>query len=133
MYPGLPGCDPYGVIPRQMQGPGALISFEMDADLDDIAFLMKSLELITPAVSLGSTDTLIQHPAGLTHRVMSPLVRKKTGITPNLIRISVGLEDPDDLWEDLLRGFEATTRRMSSFSAQMRELTRTPLLEHRNH
>ncbi|MDX1740965.1 MAG: aminotransferase class I/II-fold pyridoxal phosphate-dependent enzyme [Rhodothermales bacterium] len=133
MYPGLPGRDPLGVIPRQMSGPGSLISFELDADLDDIAFLMKSLEIITPAVSLGSTDTLIQHPAGLTHRVMSPEARKKTGITQNLVRLSVGVEDPDDLWNDLSHGFDAVSRRRSSLSARMHELTRTRLLESRNH
>ena len=133
MYPGLPGCDPYGVIPRQMSGPGSLISFELDADLDDIAYVMKSLELITPAVSLGSTDTLIQHPAGLTHRIMSQEARKTTGITENLVRLSIGLEDPDDLWNDMVNGLEAASSRRSSFAAHMRELTRTPLLESRNH
>ena len=133
MYPGLPGCDPLGVIPRQMSGPGTLIAFELEADLDDIAYLMKSLDVITPAVSLGSTDTLIQHPAGLTHRVVSPEARKKTGITEKLVRLSVGLEDPEDLWEDLIRGFDAVARRKSSLSARMRELTRTQLLQTRNH
>lgn len=133
MYPGLPECDPAGIVGRQMSGPGSLISFELDADLDDIAFLMKSLRLITPAVSLGSTDTLIQHPAGLTHRVLSPEARRKTGITENLIRISVGLEGADDLWRDLEDGFEAVRLRRHSFASRMRQLTRFPQLEHRDH
>jgi methionine-gamma-lyase len=54
-------------------------------------------------VSLGSTDTLIQHPASLTHRVVDEAARRATGITEGLVRISVGLESPDDLWADLDR------------------------------
>ena len=60
-----------------------------------------SLELITPAVSLGSTDTLIQPPATLTHRVVGAEARAQTGITSGLLRLSIGLEDERDLWRDL--------------------------------
>jgi methionine-gamma-lyase len=62
------------------------------------------------AVSLGSTDTLIQHPAGLTHRVVSDEGRAAGGISDGLLRISVGLEHPDDLWRDLARGLRAAQR-----------------------
>jgi hypothetical protein len=62
---------------------------------------MQALALITPAVSLGSTDTLIQHPAGLTHRVVSAEAQLEGGITPALVRLSIGLEDVEDLWTDL--------------------------------
>jgi cystathionine beta-lyase/cystathionine gamma-synthase len=133
MYPGLPGSDPYGVLGRQMSGPGSLISFEVDADVDDIAWMMKSLTVITPAVSLGSTDSLIQHPAGLTHRVVDPEARRRSGITDNLVRISVGLEGVDDLWQDLNRSFEAIRKRQRSFSARVQQLTRLPMLDHENH
>ncbi|MCH7977213.1 MAG: PLP-dependent transferase, partial [Bacteroidetes bacterium] len=63
--------------------------------------LMRSLKLITPAVSLGSVDTLIQHPAGLTQRVVSEEARAAGGVSAGLLRVSVGLEAPDDLWADL--------------------------------
>ena len=66
----------------------------------------RSLRLATPAVSLGSTDTLAQHPAGLTQRVSTGEARSKGGITPGLVRVSVGLEDADDLWADLRQAIE---------------------------
>lgn len=68
---------------------------------------MRSVRLLTPAVSLGSVDTLIQHPAGLTHRVVDPAARDAGGISPGLLRVSVGLEDPDDLWRDLAAALDA--------------------------
>jgi methionine-gamma-lyase len=62
---------------------------------------MAAVELVTPAVSLGCVDTLIQHPAGLTHRVVDEAARAASGISDGLLRLSVGLEDVDDLWRDL--------------------------------
>jgi cystathionine beta-lyase/cystathionine gamma-synthase len=67
---------------------------------------MASVELMTPAVSLGSVDTLIQHPAGLTHRVVDESARQSSGVSDSLLRLSVGLEDPDDLWADLEQALE---------------------------
>lgn len=61
---------------------------------------------MTPAVSLGSVDTLIQHPAGLTHRVVEESARRSAGVSDSLLRLSVGLEDPDDLWADLEQALE---------------------------
>ena len=58
-------------------------------------------------MSLGSTDTLIQHPAGLTHRCMSDAAKASNGISASLLRLSVGLEDPDDLWRDLEQALDA--------------------------
>jgi len=106
-YPGLPGADPRGLIGRQLEGPGALLAFEVDGGMAAVARLLAALELITPAVSLGATDTLIEHPAGLTHRLVDPAVREANGITAGLIRLAVGLEDADDLWADLARGLRA--------------------------
>ena len=95
---------------RQMSGPGPMLSFEVlgpDGGADGPgayaaaeAFL-QSLRLATPAVSLGSTDTLAQHPAGLTQRVVSDDARASGAITAGLVRLSVGLEAADDLWADL--------------------------------
>jgi methionine-gamma-lyase len=93
---------------RQLRGPGAVLSFEVEGGLEAAASLMQALELVTPAVSLGSTDTLIQHPAGLTHRLVDDEVKAELGITDGLLRLSVGLEDVDDLWADLERALAAT-------------------------
>ena len=103
-YPGLPGGDPQGLIGRQMDGPGAVLAFEVAGGYDAAVRLLDALSLITVAVSLGSVDTLIQHPAGLTHRVVGDDAREEGGIGPGMLRLSVGLEDVDDLWEDLERG-----------------------------
>lgn len=100
-YPGLPGADPRRLIGRQMKGPGAILAFEVKGGLEAARRLLANLKLITPAVSLGSTDTLIQHPASLTHRLVDPAVRAAQGISDGLLRLSVGLEDPVDLWVDL--------------------------------
>jgi methionine-gamma-lyase len=85
-------------------GDGALVSFETPDALD----LVGRLRLITPAVSLGSVDTLIQHPASLTHRIMGEQDLTTTGIGEGLLRLSVGLEDVDDLWADLAQGLRPT-------------------------
>jgi len=68
---------------------------------------MANVRLITPAVSLGSCDTLIQHPAGLTHRIVTPNARAAGGIGPGLLRISVGLEDIEDIEQDLTEALDA--------------------------
>ncbi len=102
-HPSIPGRDPHGLVGRQMDGPGPMLSFEV-AGFAEADRLMRALRVITPAVSLGSTDTLIQHPAGLTQRVASG---EGGAITPGLLRLAVGLEDADDLWRDLLRGMES--------------------------
>lgn len=107
LFPGLPGQDPRGLLGRQLRGPGSVIAFEVEGGFEAAARLLASLRLITPAVSLGSTDTLIQHPAALTHRLVEPAAKAEAGITDGLLRISVGLEDADDLWADLSRGLAA--------------------------
>ncbi|MFD7024885.1 trans-sulfuration enzyme family protein [Promicromonospora sukumoe] len=86
---------------------GAMVSFETSAD--PVA-LVSAVRLITPAVSLGSVDSLIQHPASLTHRIMDEVSRKEAGISPDLVRLSVGLEDVDDLWADLSQAIAHATR-----------------------
>jgi methionine-gamma-lyase len=68
--------------------------------------LMRRLRLVTPAVSLGSVDTLIQHPAGLTQRVVSDATRASGGVSPGLLRMSVGLEAAEDLWADLAQALD---------------------------
>ena len=113
-YPGLQGKDPLRLLGRQMCGPGSVLSFSVTGGMKVAASVVDGVGLITPAVSLGSTDTLIQHPAALTHRVMSEADRAACGIDPGLLRLSVGLEEPEDLWADLDRAlFDATRDRAS--------------------
>ncbi|MBP1772778.1 MAG: Methionine gamma-lyase [Holophagaceae bacterium] len=100
-YPGLKGQDPAGLLGRQMKGPGSLMAFELKGGFEAAATVMSEVKLMTPAVSLGSVDTLIQHPAALTHRVVDASAREHSGISQSLMRLSVGLESPEDLWADL--------------------------------
>lgn len=103
-YPAFDAAFP--PLREQMQGPGSILSFELASGRASVSRLLESLELITPAVSLGSTDTLIQHPAGLTHQVVDDDVRQACGISDSLLRVSVGLESADDLWADLSRALD---------------------------
>jgi len=106
-YPGLPGADPKGLVGRQMAGPGSVLSFEVAGGFEAARRVLDGVRIMVSAVSLGSTDTLIQHPAGLTHRCMSENAKASTGISEDLLRISVGLEDPEDLWADLEQALDA--------------------------
>jgi methionine-gamma-lyase len=106
-YPGLPGADPLGLLGRQLAGPGALLAFELDGGTARADRLLRALALITPAVSLGATDTLIQHPASLTHRIVGAAARAAGRISDDLLRLSVGLEDVEDLWCELDRALDA--------------------------
>ncbi|MGW4116736.1 trans-sulfuration enzyme family protein [Actinosynnema sp. NPDC004786] len=97
-HPSLPGADPNGLVGTQMRGPGAVLAF---TTREDPTAVVRRLRLITPAVSLGAVDTLIEHPAALTHRLVAAADREASGVPANLLRLSVGLEDVEDLWEDL--------------------------------
>jgi methionine-gamma-lyase len=100
-FPGLAGQDPQGLLGRQMKGPGSLMAFEVKGGFEAASVVMAEVKLMTPAVSLGSVDTLIQHPAALTHRVVNADAREHAGVSQSLMRLSVGLESPEDLWADL--------------------------------
>jgi methionine-gamma-lyase len=106
-YPAFRKTDPRGLVGRQMRGPGALLAIELDPSRADIQTLFDRLALITPAVSLGSVDTLIQHPASLTHRPVPAEARQSSGIHEGLLRLSVGIEDVEDLWRDLEGALDA--------------------------
>ncbi|HJW32374.1 MAG TPA: aminotransferase class I/II-fold pyridoxal phosphate-dependent enzyme [Holophagaceae bacterium] len=105
-----PGFDTTGIAKKQMAGPGSVLAFELKGGFEAAKALMASVKLMTPAVSLGSTDTLIQHPAGLTHRVVSEAGKKQGHISMGLIRLSVGLEHPEDLWADLNQALVAAEK-----------------------
>lgn len=109
-YPGLGTVRNAHLVGQQMCGPGALISFDLAGGHAAASAVMAGVRLMTPAVSLGSVDTLIQHPAGLTHRVLDDATRAATGITPGLLRLSVGIEHVEDLWDDLGQALDAASR-----------------------
>lgn len=109
-YPGLGTVANAHLVDTQMSGAGTLISFDLKGGHAAAADLMRRVKVATPAVSLGSVDTLVQHPAGLTHRVLDEATQKRCGITPGLIRLSVGIEHVDDLWDDLVQAMDAGTR-----------------------
>jgi methionine-gamma-lyase len=96
-YPGLPGADPQGLVGSQMSGPGAILAIDLADGYDAAAATAERCRLFTHAVSLGGVDSLIQHPAALTHRPVAAEARPAASI----LRLSVGLEDPDDLIDDL--------------------------------
>ncbi len=118
LYPGLPGGDPHGLLGRQMSGPGAILAFDLVGGAVAARQVLEGVRLATPAVSLGTTDTLIEHPAGLTHRLVDPLALAAEGVTPGLLRLSVGLEDPEEIWLDLALALAGTA---AGTPAQVRE------------
>ncbi|MBP2017768.1 methionine-gamma-lyase [Symbiobacterium terraclitae] len=100
-YPGLESAPHHELARRQMDGFGGIMSFEVMGGIAAGRALLNAVRLCTVAVSLGDTDTLIQHPASMTHAVVPPEARALAGITDGLIRLSVGLEDPEDIIADL--------------------------------
>jgi cystathionine beta-lyase/cystathionine gamma-synthase len=99
-YPGLPSHPQHEVALRQQRGFGAMISFDV-ATMQNARAVLNSLKLCSLAESLGGVETLISHPATMTHSSVPPEVRQRIGITEGLIRISVGIEDVEDLIDDL--------------------------------
>jgi cystathionine beta-lyase/cystathionine gamma-synthase len=105
-YPGLPDHPGHELQKRQATGFGALISFEMGSYRKAKRFLDR-LEVMSFAESLGGVESLISHPASMTHASVPPERRAELGISDGLVRLSVGIEDLDDLLADLERGLEA--------------------------
>ena len=106
-YPGLPSFEQYEMACRQMDGFGGVMAFELKGGLEAGRKLMNGVQICHVAVSLGDADTLIQHPASMTHSVVPPEDRIKMGVTDGLVRLSVGLEDVRDLIADLDQALQA--------------------------
>lgn len=106
-YPGDTEHPDYLIKEKQMKQGGGLISFEVKGTKADAQRLLNELKLIKIAVSLGDAETLIQHPATMTHAVVPEHSRLEMGITDQLVRLSVGLENWEDLWADLKRALTA--------------------------
>lgn len=107
-YPGLSNHPQHHLAKAQMSNFGAMISFEIKGGIEAGRKVMNSVKLCSLAVSLGDTETLIQHPASMTHSPIAYEERLKAGITNGLIRLSVGLEDPEDIINDLSQALSLT-------------------------
>ena len=102
-YPGLPGQDPAGLVGTQLDGPGSIIALELAGGYDAAARFTESCDLVTHAVSLGGVDSLVQHPASLTHRPVAGDAKPNAAV----VRLSVGLEHVDDLTADLMAALDS--------------------------
>lgn len=106
-YPGLASHPQHDLARRQMTGYGGMISFELESDLAGAGRFLERCELFALAESLGGVESLIEHPARMTHASVAAEERKAIGITDSLIRLSVGIEDADDLIADLEQALKA--------------------------
>jgi len=105
-YPGLKSHPQFEIGKKQMKGDGSMISFGLKSGFEGAKILINNLHLALLAVSLGGVETLIQHPASMTHSKVSAEDKQKSGITEDLIRFAIGIEDVQDIIEDLKQGLE---------------------------
>lgn len=105
-YPGLANHPGHDIARRQMSGFGGVLSFELKGGVEAGRQLMNSVQLCTLAVSLGGVETLIEHPASMTHAKVPRAAREKAGITDGLVRLAVGVEDAEDIIEDLAQALD---------------------------
>lgn len=106
LYPGLKSHPQYELAQRQMRGPGSMITFSLKGGIEAGRRMMNNVHLALLAVSLGGIETLIQHPASMTHSKLSKEARESAGITDGLIRLSVGIEEVKDIIADLAHALE---------------------------
>ena len=107
LFPGLQSHPQYSLAQKQMSGPGTVISFELDGDMTRAFRFMNSMNLIDISNNLGDTKSLMTHPSTTTHQRLSREQREEVGITDSLVRLSVGLEDIEDLLDDLDQALKA--------------------------
>jgi len=100
-YPGLPAHPQYEIAKKQMDGFGVMLCFGVKGGLEGGRIVMNNVQLVTLAVSLGGVDSLIGHPASMTHASVSQKEREEAGILDELVRLAVGCEDFADLRDDL--------------------------------
>lgn len=113
-YPGLPGFGQYELASRQMALSGGMIAFDLAGGYDQGIAFMNRLRMILRAVSLGDAETLVQHPASMTHSTYTPEERAAHGIGEGLLRLSVGLEDAEDIFADLEQALAASALAMAA-------------------
>jgi len=107
-YPGLESHPDHLVAKKQMRAFGGMMSFELNGGLDTAIQAMNKMKFCSLTPTLGDVDTLVLHPASSSHLKVDPEVRRKAGISDGLIRVSVGIEDPQDILDDLLQAIELT-------------------------
>lgn len=100
-YPGLPSHPGHNIAKKQMAGFGGMLSFELKGNIKTAIRFIESLNIFAIAESLGAVESLVEHPASMTHASVPKVEREKIGLSDTLIRLSVGIEDADDLIEDL--------------------------------
>ena len=105
-YPGLDSFPQRELADRQASGHGAMLWFEVKGGVESGRQLMNTLELWSLAENLGSVESLVTHSVTMTHADMAPEERQRVGITDGLVRLSVGLEDPEDLIADLRQALD---------------------------
>jgi cystathionine gamma-synthase len=118
-YPGLESHAGHALASRQQQGFGAMLSFELEGDVTQIEAFVDGLQYFSLAESLGGVESLIAHPASMTHSAMAPEARRNAGIADSLLRLSVGIEDGDDLLRDL----DAALLRVAAAEKSKRRVT----------
>lgn len=106
-YPGLASHPGHALAARQQSGPGAMLSFELAGGAEAVRAVIERLDVFTLAESLGGVESLVAHPATMTHAAMTPEARVTAGITDGLLRLSVGLEHQDDILADLIQALDA--------------------------
>jgi cystathionine gamma-synthase len=106
-YPGLPSHPGFETVKKQQSGFGAMLSFELNGGLEEVRRFVNAVRIFTLAESLGGIESLVAHPATMTHASMDPLARRTAGITDTLLRLSVGLESEGDLLEDLAQALKS--------------------------
>jgi len=119
-YPGLPTHPQAELAKKQMAGPGSMIAFEIVGGIEAGRFLMDNVRLATLAVSLGGIETLIQHPASMTHASVPREARLSAGITDGLVRLSVGCEAYEDLRRDIISALDSVKEKFSSVQVESR-------------
>lgn len=100
-YPGLKNHPNHELAKRQQKGFGGMVSFEVSGSIEDVYTVLRSTKVFALAESLGGVESLLEHPFSMSHASMDPTVREKAGINERVIRLSVGIEDVNDLIEDL--------------------------------
>jgi cystathionine gamma-synthase len=106
-YPGLPDHPGHAIAKRQQRGFGAMVSFELQGGTAAVATFCESVQHFSLAESLGGVESLVAHPASMTHAAMTPEARRRAGIADTLLRLSIGIEHVDDLTADLKGALEA--------------------------
>ena len=109
-YPGLASHPGHDIARRQQQAFGAMVSFELAGSLDNVKAFLGNVHLFSLAESLGGVESLVAHPASMTHAAMDEAARTRAGLSDTLVRLSIGIEEGEDLVRDLRAGLDAAAR-----------------------